>query len=394
MNILNIKNLLRTGILAICILVSCTTGNNSAKENESPSDKEEKHEDVLDLNTKQLQAVGITIGTIEHKNLTAVVKSSGQLAVPPQNEAQVNVLYGGIIRKINVMEGQQVNKGTLLAVLENQDMIKLQQEYLAVKGGFTFVEAEYHRQQLLKAAGAGTGKSQELAEANYNAELAKIKAIEKQLAQMGISAKNVSRGNLVSSIPVKAPISGTIGRIASMTGSFAQPGTSLMDIVDNSKIHADLVVFEKDLSRIKIGQKVNFQLTNQKDQHIEGQIYGINKSFENDSKGVVVHAVIKKPESNLIPGMYVTGLISVGSELVPAVPVEAIVQFEGKKYIYLAEAGKNDTIHFKKFEVTTGIAELGYVQIIPLEQLAENAKMVTKGAFYLQSKATGGSDEH
>lgn len=394
MNLSEIKRWVFAGLVAVCTITSCSSGNKAEKEQEGAGIKEESHEDLLDLTQVQLNTVGIKIGTIEKRNLTAVVKSSGQLAVPPQNEAQVNVLYGGIIRKIHVMEGQKVNKGAILAVLENQDMIKLQQEYLTVKGGFSFVEAEYNRQKLLKAAGAGTGKAQELAEANYNADLAKIKAIERQLSQMGVPVRSISKGNLVSSIPVVAPISGTIGRISAMTGSFMQPGTSLMDIVDNSKIHADLVVFEKDLSRIRVGQKVDFQLTNQKDQHIEGQIYGINKSFENDSKGVVVHAVIKKPESSLIPGMYVTGLISVGSELVSAVPVEAVVQIEGKKYIYVAETGKNDVIHFKKLEVATGISELGYIQVTPLEKLEDQARIVTKGAFYLQSKATGGSDEH
>jgi cobalt-zinc-cadmium efflux system membrane fusion protein len=197
-----------------------------------------------------------------------------------------------------------------------------------------------------------------------------------------------------------------------------------MDIVDNSKIHADLIVFEKDLSKIKVGQRVEFQLTNQKNQQIEGEIYGINKSFENDSKGVVVHAVIKKPGANLIPGMYVTGLIAVGTAMSTAVPVDAVVRSEGKEFIFVVdtdaeaahakeheaeakaeteaetEAEHNEkhkeedkkeekSVHFKKVEVKTGVAELGYVQISLLQKLPADVKVVTQGAFYLQSKASG-----
>jgi cobalt-zinc-cadmium efflux system membrane fusion protein len=376
----------------------------------------EAHSEALELSQEQLDAVGIVIGNIEQKNLTAVVKSSGQLAVPPQNAAQINVLTGGIIRKINVIEGQRVTKGQVLVTIENQDLIRLQQDYLTAKGGFSFIEAEYSRQQQLKAANAGTGKAHQLAEANYNAERAKIKALERQLQQYGISVSRIASGNITSQVPVTAPINGTIGKITAETGSYAQPGVSIMDIVDNSKIHADLIVFEKDLSKIKVGQRVDFQLTNQKNEQIEGQIYGINKSFENDSKGVVVHAVIKKPGANLIPGMYVTGLIGVGTAMVSAVPVDAVVRSEGSAFIFVVDSGAEaahekehgythkdeaeekhkeedpkdeKSVHFKKIEVTTGVSELGYIQISPLQKLPANVKVVTKGAFYLQSKSSG-----
>ncbi|MCX2450284.1 efflux RND transporter periplasmic adaptor subunit [Pedobacter sp. PLR] len=399
-------------------LIACNGSKEKPAEKEATEvhEEEAEHSDEIELTEQQMKAVGIEIGTIQEKNLTAVVKASGQLAVPPQNEAKVNLLSGGIIRKINVLEGQRVRKGQALAVVENQEMIKLQQDYLSAKNGFSFVDAEYKRQQQLKAADAGTGRSFQLAEANYHTELSKIKALERQLQQQGISPKNVSAGNITAQTTVTAPISGTIGTIQVTTGAFVQPGTSLMDIVDNSKIHADLLVYEKDLFKVQVGQKVSFRLTNQDNQQIEGVLTGINKSFEDDTKGVIVHAVITKPLPNLIPGMYVTGLISVGTEKSPAVPIDAVVKAEGKEYIFIVEeeaktdehektaepkktaepekeAPKGEAqhehgTHFKKVEVVTGVSELGYISITPLEKLPENTRLVVKGAFYLQSKST------
>lgn len=422
MNVISyIKGNIAVLMFAAFITAAISSCGNAARTNGAGTEEAEEHGHepaggTLELSQEQLDAVGIVIGNIEQKNLAAVVKASGQLDVPPQNAAQVNVLNGGIIRKINVMEGQQVSKGQVVVTIENQDLIRLQQDYLTAKGGFSFVEAEYKRQLQLKAANAGTGKAQQLAEANYNAERAKLKALERQLQQYGISVGRIASGNISSQVPVEAPINGTIGKINAETGSYVQPGVSLMDIVDNSKIHADLIVFEKDLSKIKVGQKVDFQLTNQKNEQIEGQIYGINKSFENDSKGVVVHAVIKKPGGSLIRGMYVTGLIGVGTATVNAVPVDAVIRSEDKAFIFVVnekaqtshneehkhphhgEAGEKHmeedvkaekSVHFKKIEVTTGVAELGYIQISPLEKLPVNIKVVTKGAVYLQSKSSG-----
>ena len=380
-------------IFSVLFLFSCSSGASDENKDKQPPVEEEKST-ALSLTSEQMQSVGISIGTVEQKNLNTIVKANGQLAVPPQNKADVSVLSGGIIRKITVLEGQQVKKGQVLATIENQDLIRIQQEYLTAKNNFSYVAAEYERQKQLQAAGAGTGKFYQSAAANYNSERARISAFESQLRQMGIATGKISGGNIISQFPLLSPISGTVGQITANTGAFVQPGTSIMEVVDNSKIHCDLIVFEKDLMKVKIGQSVDFMLTNQENQQIRGTINGINKSFENESKGVIVHAVIKNTaHQNLIPGMYVTALISVGTELKPAVPIDAVIRSEGKEYIFVVTAESKSAVNFVKTEVRTGVTELGYIQINPLNKLAENVKIVTKGAFYLQSMSAGSAEE-
>lgn len=393
MNIQKYK-LITAAFLVVAALVSCS-GDTGKKETDSTEAKKEKP-DGLVLMPEQMQTVGIVTGPIAQKNLDSVIKANGQLAVPPQNKADVSILSGGIINHINVIEGQQVKRGQLLATIKNQDLIKIQQDYLAAKNNFTYIQAEYNRQKQLQEAGAGTGKSFQSAEATYHAERSRLIAYESQLSQLGISPGKIANGKIVSQFPVLSPIGGTVGQITANTGAFVQPGTSIMEVVDNSKIHCDLTVFEKDLMHVKIGQKVSFQLTNQENQLITGTINGINKSFENESKGVTVHAVINnKEQKNLIPGMYVTALISTGSRLTTAVPVDAVVRSEGKQFIFIVvpDAGKSDTIKFKKAEVATGVTELGFIQIKPLQDLPASVKVALKGAFYLQSKAAGGAEE-
>jgi cobalt-zinc-cadmium efflux system membrane fusion protein len=389
------KLLITALALTVALFASCLGGPEKTGDNVVTKETSGKEKSPgLELSAEQMKTVGITIGPIEQKNLDAVVKANGQLAVPPQNKADVSVLSGGIIGNISVLEGQQVKRGQILATIKNQDLIKLQQDYLAAKSNFTYVQAEYERQTQLKAAGAGTGKSFQSAQATYNAESSRIAAFESQLKQLGISPGKISNGNIVSQFPVLSPINGTVGQITANTGAFVQPGTSIMEVVDNSKIHCDLTVFEKDLMLVKVGQKVSFQLTNQDNQVISGTINGINKSFENESKGVIVHAVINnKAQKNLIPGMYVTALISTGSKMTPAVPVDAIVRSEGKYYIFEVVANNNNKVKFKKTEVTTGVTELGYIQIKPLTELPANVQIATKGAFYLESKAAGGAED-
>ena len=185
----------------------------------------------------------------------------------------------------------------------------------------------------------------------------------------------------------------------------------------------------KDLYKVKVGQKVNFILTNQNNKEIVGEIYGINQSFENESKAIIAHAVIKNASKlGLIQGMYVSALIDIGNQVTDAVPVDAVVKSRGKQFIFLAEieetqnkeesgedeqkeekeekqdresteseteAEDNSGQHyrFRMVEVVTGVSDLGYIEIRPIEEMEEHATIVTKGAFYILSKAEGGKEE-
>lgn len=395
-------------------------GHNHGGE-EAASEHHEEAEGTLELTAEQMKAVGIELGKIEQKNLRSVVRASGSLEVPPQNKAELTTLVGGVITKINVLEGAVVRKGQALAQLENTEFLKLQQEYVALKNGFAFTEQEYARQKDLAAGNAGTGKVFQQAEANFRVEKAKIAALEKQLEQLGISAADALAGNFATQITLRAPISGTVSHITAKIGTFAEPVRPLLQIVDNSQIHCDLLVYEKDLHKVRAGQKVNFVLTNQDSRQITGEIYGVNSSFENEAKAVLVHARIGGAQAKgLIPGMYVSGLIDVGNQSVAALPLDAVVQAEGKSYIFIvgeaethesheakdekpaaAEADAHghehpegekehhgEGTHFQKVEVATGVSELGYVEITPVGELPDGAKVVVKGAFYLLSKVS------
>ena len=375
-----------------------TTEDSTATE--AGHEEGEEHGEALELTEIQMKAMDIQLGTIELKNLSNVIKASGQLAVPPQRRADVNVLMGGVIRRIYPLEGQSVKKGQVIAIIENTQLAEIQEEYVTAKNSFSFTAAELKRQQELDEANAGTKKKLQEAQANYNSEKARLGAMEKQLRQLGINPASAESGNINTHMNVTAPISGTVGHISVNTGAFANPGNSLMEIIDNSQIHCDLIVFEKDLFRVKIGQKVRFILANQNNREITGRIYGINKSFEDEGKGIIVHAIIEDANTfGLIPGMYVTALINVGSEQVTAVPVDAVVSSEGKSYILVVDDegqtkhDEENATHFKMVEVITGITELGYIQITTIGEVPDKPKVVVKGATYLLSKAKGGGEE-
>ncbi|MNY24336.1 multidrug resistance protein MdtN [compost metagenome] len=219
---------------------------------------------------------------------------------------------------------------------------------------------------------------------------------------------------------IKAPISGYITDINVKIGTTAQLGKPLFSIVDNSKMHVDLLVYEKDLQKVKPGQQVRFTLTNQNNTEIMGEIFSIGKAFENETKSVAVHADILNEKQLLIPGMYVNALIDVGINKVKSLPEEAVVKADGREFIFIlekieAEKGHDEQhghdhgdeheheekpgkgYHFQRIEVKTGTRQLGFVQVSLLHEIPTDAKIVLKGAYYIQShllKSEGGGHEH
>ena len=417
------KNILYIAIVAVLTVVVVCVISYSGGESE-PEKTEEAHEEhegeaitakEVELNQAQFNASDIELGTFEMKNLSAVINANGYTKLPPQNQADVSVLVTGVVRSINVIEGQFVKKGQTIAVIESLEFTKLQEAYLTSKSNLEYLTTEYERQKTLNDENVNSKKALQRAKSDYETEKARNASLKKQLSTLNLSGS----GGAISTMSVKAPISGYITEVNVKIGTNAEPGKPMFTIVDNSKMHVDLLVYEKDLQKVKTGQTVRFILTNQDNVEIKGKIFSIGKAFENETKSVAVHADILNDKQILIPGMYVNALIDVGLNNVKALPVDAVIKADGREFIFVLEEhakeedhdeevghGHDDghehnegkSNHFQRIEVKTGTTQLGYVQVTILQQISTNAQIVLKGAYYIQSHLLksegGGGHEH
>ncbi|MDR0712090.1 MAG: efflux RND transporter periplasmic adaptor subunit [Prevotellaceae bacterium] len=384
----------KTGIIISAIALASALATSCGQRSKIQEGKEarEEHGEIA-LTEAQMNTVNIQLGKIETRDLSSVVRVNGQLALDPQKRAEITSLTSGIVRRVLVTEGNHVAAGQVVAYLENTEIVELQKNYLVLKKEMLIAEQEYNRQTDLSAQGAGVQKSLQQATAGYEITKAQLAGLERQLSQLSISPEQVSTGNLVTQIPLRSPIIGYVNKITVSTGSFVDTQTSLMSITDNSGIHCDVKIFEKDIDRVRAGQEVDIILTNLPSKLLKGEIYEINKSFEDDTKAILAHISIKtKPDTKLLPGMYVAALINTGKQKAAAVPNDAIVSKDGKKYIFVLEDEQEDEqgklFHFAAVEVMVGVNELGYTQITPIGELEENATIVKSNAFYVGSMSS------
>lgn len=399
------------------LIISCgkkeeATENAVVKTEQKEKQKEEAPPTIASLTEEQMKSVGITLGTIEMKELTSTIKANGLLRVPNNNKATITSLYGGIIKTLNVQVGSFVNKGQVIASIANPEFIQLQEDYLTVNSRITFAEQEFRRQKELFDNDAGAKKNLQNADAELKTLKSRKASLQNRLQMMGISPGKVSNGNMRSGLVITAPISGTISSISAQIGSYVDVSSPVAEMIDNSSIHLDLQIFETDLPKMKVGQIVHFKLTNNPESEYDARVYSIGSSFENDSKTISVHCDVTGNKSGLIDGMNITGIVSLDKSTTAAVPTEAIVDADGKNYIFVqtnkkeeehgAEEQKEEktkehakTINFEKIEVAKGTSDVGYTAITPVSAIPSDAKVVVKGAFFVNAKLTNsGEHEH
>ncbi|MXO07000.1 efflux RND transporter periplasmic adaptor subunit [Flavobacterium sp. HBTb2-11-1] len=379
-------------------LISC-----SEKKTEEPQEEEKETTEVV-LTVSQYKTVGIETGNVEDRNLNKIIKANGYTTVPPQNSAEVSTLIGGTVKDIFVLEGTFVNKGKVLATIQNLEVIGMQEDYQSAIANVEYLQLEYNRQKTLSEENVNPRKTFQEVKAKLAAERARAQAAKNKLDALHVNTKGTT-----SVVPIVSPIKGFVGKINIAKGAFANTGVSLFEVVDNSQMHLDLNVYEKDLGSISIGQVIDFVLTNQSNRSIKGKIFGINKSFSNESKTVAVHAKIDPADAKgLIPGMYVSANINIVNATVPALPKDAVVKNADKYFVFVQEDEKAEEkhdhkegekeevheheVHFKALEVIPGTTDLGFTEVKFVNDVPANAKIVTKGAFYLLSAMKGGGE--
>jgi cobalt-zinc-cadmium efflux system membrane fusion protein len=417
-----------TSITAIIVLIFTFSAckNDKQKEGQATEAKatekaEAPHEEetptIATLTEEQIKTVGIQLGVIEQKELTATIRANGLLKVPNNNKANATSLYGGVIKTLNVQIGDYVKKGQVIATIANPQFIQLQEEYLSTASRITFAEQELSRQKELFEGNAGAKKNLQSATAELNSLRTRRASLQQQIQLMGINPGSVSNGNLKSALVVTSPLNGTVSNVFAKIGSYVDVSSPVIEIVDNSSLHLDLNVFEKDLPMLKVGQTIHFRITNNAVEDYNAKIFAIGSSFENESKTIAAHAVVQGNKTGLIDGMNVTAIVSLNNVTTSAVPNDAIVNADGKYYIFVQtnkkaeehhEEGEEEGSHkegeekehkedkssknFEKVEVLKGVSDMGYTAVTFVNEIPADAKIVIKGAFFVNAKLsnTGG----
>lgn len=365
------------------------TAQNSENKNQ-PAQKE------VMLSAAQFDALDMEIDTLSKRMMSGFVEANGHLEVPPQSEATVTPVIGGNVTSIKVIEGEEVNKGGILAYLSHPDIIRVQTDYINTANRLEFLEKDFARQKKLYEEGVGSGETFQKAQSELESAKGHLKGMEAQLRQLHINPSSIRNGEIQQQIPVLSPIKGAVQKVNIKTGQFVEARSNMFEIINTHHVHADLMVFEKDVAKVEKGQKVYFNIASQPGKEWEANILSIGKNFEQEPKALHVHAEIESKTDNLIPGMYVRGKIAVEDIRTLAFPEAAIAKNSDKFYVFSAEKEGEDW-SFKPVEVTIGAKDNEWTEVKILNEIAADSKFAFNNAYYLMAemnKGEGGGHHH
>ncbi|RKE94827.1 cobalt-zinc-cadmium efflux system membrane fusion protein [Ichthyenterobacterium magnum] len=388
--------------MVLAIFVTACGNKENHNENDGHSHNEEQNTEVNEehneseevmLSQQQFDALKMKVDTLALRNMSGYVEANGTLEVPPQNEAAITTVVGANVVSIEVIEGDKVNKNQVVAYLSHPNIIQAQTDYLNAYSNSNFLKKNYERQQKLYEAGVGSGANFQKAEAEYQASKAMVKGMEAQLRLLNVNTTSVRNGTIAQRIALRSPIEGFVQKVEVKTGQYVEPQTELFDIVNTHHVHADLMVFEKDVYKVKKGQKVNFTVQSIPDAELTAEIYSVSKTFEDNPKAVHVHAEIENKKGNLIPGMYIQGKIQVDNTQTKALPESAIIK-EGDRYYVFSVEKENDDWSFKPIEVVLGTKDGDWVSIQFIEEIESTTQFAYNNAYYLIAEMKKGEAEH
>ena len=375
-------------IIIIAFFFALTSCNGGKKQNVETKETEVIPENIVELREDQVKLANIEMGAIELRSMSGTLKVNGTVSVAPQNLATVSMPMGGFVKSTNLMPGNAVRKGQTLAIIENQEFIDIQQNYLEAKNRSELAKAEYERQAELYKSDVSSQKNMQQVTSNYNSLKVQVKALEQKLSLVGINPFKLNEDNISRSVALVSPITGYVKAVNVSIGKSVSASDVLFEIVNSDKLFLELTLFEKDADKVANGEKIHFFINNETEQH-EALIYQTAKSI-NDDKTYKVYANVVGHCKNMLPGMYVNAQIQAKSNQVTSVPSESIVSFDDKDYIFVHDKDKvengNKMTEYRMIQIQKGVSDDGFTEIVLPEGFNfKEAKVVVKGAYNLLS---------
>jgi len=348
---------------------------------------------LVTLTADEQQLAGIQTGPLQQRVLGTGLVVNGVLDVPPDQLVSISAPMGGIVERTALLQGMLVRKGQVLAVIRNPEFIQLQQDYLETQSQLRYAKIDLDRQHELVREEVAPAKNEQQARARYQVLAAQNAG---QLARLRLVGLPVGTRPFASTATLRAPKAAFVKTVNVTVGQSVTPTDALFELVDPDHLHVELTVFEKDAVQLRKGQRIRFTVPSDSATERFAKVYLIARTVDTEQRTVRVHGHLdQEKDPALRPGMFVRAVVETTSRRVPALPDKAVVEYEGKQYVFRQERAAAGQLAFRMVEVRRGEQAGGYSEVlIPGKEAADPAaRYATQAAYSLLSKLKNAGEE-
>ncbi len=353
--------------------ISCTPNKTAEVTNTFvPGD-----ENSVTLTAEQEKSAGISAALPERKEMVRRIQVFGTVEVPPGNRVSLSMPLGGFVKSVNVLPGAYVQKGAVLAVMEDPQYVQLQQDYLTARAELDLATKELDRQKELNVSRAGSDKVLQQAQNEFTRQRVAVRALGEKLRLIQIDPDRLTDQNLSASITLRSPIQGVVSSIHVTQGKYVTPSEVMLDLLDASDMYLAIKVFEKDVEDIRIGQKIQAFRAHEPEIIFGGEVVRIGRDLS-DERTLNVYGSLESGSNTLIPGTYLNVWMDTQPSLEWVVPEEAVVSDGEGEYVFVSDGSRQ----YHMVKVNIGIHEGGQVALMDWNG-EENKSVVIRGAYTL-----------
>ena len=341
---------------------------------------------VVPLSKDAADRAGIGLTPVSAQPVADSLRVPGVVEPNAYRQVTVTPFVSGRVVRVPVQLGDRVRKGQSIAQVYSPELAEARTKYVAARAMLDAHDRELQRTQKLVDIGAASRQELERLHAEHAAQTAEVESARARLRLLGADADDTAAANPQASATtnVTAPIDGIVTERVANAGSNVDPTTKLLTIVDLSNVWIVADVYERDLHRVREGQRAVVTTTAYPDQQLEGRVSFIDPQLNAATRTAKIRVEVANPRGNLRLGMYTDVAIeSAGSTPVLTVPKEAVQSVGERQVVYLASPGAPEK--FVEREVHPGRSLGKHVEV--LRGLSAGDLVVSSGSFFVRAEA-------
>jgi cobalt-zinc-cadmium efflux system membrane fusion protein len=269
----------------------------------------------------------VTSVKVAESELSPTIDVMGTVRYDVRKFAAVGARSAGRVRRVFKIMGDTVRPGEVLADIESADLGKAQAMAEALRAKELAAEINLAREQRLAEAKVTALREAETAKAEHQSLRAERRAAEKAVAALGASVDSE-----VGILKLRSPIAGRVISASASQGQTVEPSSTLFEVADLSTVWVELMVFERDLQRVKVGDVAEMQPAGAKSGVVKGAVARVGDFVDPSTRSAVVRVEVDNRQGLLRPGQSTSARIqSHGpAEQALVIPKASVTFVDGK----------------------------------------------------------------
>src|SRR5574337_129226 len=326
------------------------TGSTPRETDKAPHDRE--HGETVDsgeasigirLTPEERDNIGLRTEAVALRPTEDVRKLNGIVKPHPDRVAQVTSRVPGIVLSVHASLGTWVKRGDDLLDIKSVELERLELSLIQAENRLALTKLDLERVRQLVEREIVARKELLKLENQHREVLNEIESLTRQLNFLGLPQQAIARireEQMVATLHLPAPISGTIVERNVVIGQAIEPNVALMKIIDTSTMIVEGEAFEDTLPLLRLGQRVRVAVSAYPREVFEGIISFISPTVNPVKRTISVWAEVGNPRGLLKQDLFAQVYVIVGEQHRSlTIPIEALISAEGVEFTFVERDG-------------------------------------------------------